>query len=90
MRKHYGVLATLLSAFIFGFTPILAKWTYVGGSNAISLTFYRSFMALPVLYIILNSRGFVFIKDYQKRSHAFINGGWLRTSFNNVNIVCIV
>ena len=75
MRKNYGVLATLLSAFIFGFTPILAKWTYLGGSNAISLTFYRSFMALPVLYVILNSRG-VSLKITKKEvMHLLIVGG---------------
>lgn len=57
MKKNQGVLFTILSAFIFGFTPILAKWTYDGGSNAINLTFLRAALALPVLYGLLKIRG---------------------------------
>ncbi|WP_317326833.1 DMT family transporter [Turicibacter sanguinis] len=56
MKQNQGVLLTILSAFLFGFTPILAKWTYSGGSNAISLTFYRALFSLPVLYGILKYR----------------------------------
>lgn len=56
MKKNQGVLLTILSAFLFGFTPILAKWTYAGGNNAISLTFYRALFSLPVLYGIIKYR----------------------------------
>ncbi len=75
MRKNQGVFVTILSAFIFGFTPILAKWTYEGGSNAISLTFYRSFIAIPILYAILKIRG-VSLKITKKEGmHLLIVGG---------------
>lgn len=48
-----GIVSIMLSAVIFGFTPILAKLTYLGGSNGIMAAFLRAFLALPVLYTIL-------------------------------------
>ncbi len=75
MRKNQGILVTILSAFIFGFTPILAKWTYLGGSNAISLTFYRSFMSLPVLYLIVKMRGLSLNITKREILHLLIVGG---------------
>lgn len=52
-RRKGGVLAALVSAFIFGFTPILGKLSYAGGSNAVMLTFFRGLFAVPVLFVIL-------------------------------------
>lgn len=52
-KKHTGIIAIMISAMIFGFTPILAKITYQGGSNGIMATFLRAVFAMPVLYIIL-------------------------------------
>lgn len=46
-----GIIFTIISAFVFGFTPILAKITYSGGNNAITLTFLRALLGLPFLYI---------------------------------------
>lgn len=46
-----GIIFTIISAFVFGFTPILAKITYAGGNNAITLTFLRALFGLPFLYI---------------------------------------
>lgn len=53
MNRAKGFLCVAISAFIFGFTPILSKLTYSGGSNAIMLVFLRNIMCLPILYIIL-------------------------------------
>jgi drug/metabolite transporter (DMT)-like permease len=53
MNKTKGILSVVLAAFIYGFTPILAKLTYLEGSNTLSLTFYRSFFSLPLLIVIL-------------------------------------
>lgn len=53
MKKSIGIIAALLSAFIFGFTPILAKLSYEGGNNSVNLTFLRSTIAIPFLYLIL-------------------------------------
>ena len=41
-----GTIFTIISAFVFGFTPILAKFTYDGGNNAITLTFLISSLFL--------------------------------------------
>ncbi len=46
-----GVIYTVISAIIYGFTPILAKITYEQGNNSISITFYRVLFALPFLYL---------------------------------------
>lgn len=47
---------TCVSATLFGITPILASKTYEMGSNALTLTFYRNLMAVPVLLIIMAVR----------------------------------
>ncbi len=57
LQKYKGILFTILSATIFGFTPILGRITYDGGSNGITLTFLRSILALPVLYFLVRRRG---------------------------------
>ena len=51
-RAGMGTLCVMLSALIFGVTPIMAKWTYAGGSNAVNLTLLRSLLALPVLLVL--------------------------------------
>lgn len=45
-----GIVYTLLSAIIFGFTPTLVQITYHEGANAITMTFLRAWLALPLLY----------------------------------------
>ncbi len=56
MKKYGGMAAALLSAFLFGSTAILAKWTYLYGSNPVMLTFLRALFALPVLFLVLRLR----------------------------------
>lgn len=48
-----GTLCAIVSALVFGLTPILASITFSMGSNALTLTFYRNAMAIPVLLVIL-------------------------------------
>jgi len=55
MNKTKGIACAVLAAFIYGFTPILGKFSYLEGSNSLSLSFYRSFLTLPVLYAILKA-----------------------------------
>ena len=57
MKKYLGILAALSSALIFGFTPMLGKLSYAGGSNGTMLTFLRAAFAIPVLYAILKAKG---------------------------------
>lgn len=56
MNRTKGLVYGIIAAFIYGFTPILGKLSYLGGSNTISLTFYRSFLSLPFIYIILHHK----------------------------------
>lgn len=51
-NRMKGILLTVLSAVIFGFTPTLGRLTYDMGSNAVNLTFLRSALALPLLALI--------------------------------------
>lgn len=53
MNKTKGITCAVLAAFIYGFTPILGKLSYLEGSNSFSLTFYRSLLTLPMLFVIL-------------------------------------
>lgn len=53
MNKTKGVMFGVLAAFIYGFTPILGKLTYLEGSNFMSLTFYRNFLSIPFLFMML-------------------------------------
>lgn len=48
-----GILFTIASAVIFGFTPILARIAYDGGANGVTMTFLRAVLSLPVLFAIL-------------------------------------
>ena len=48
-----GILLTVLSALLFGVTPVLASRTYELGSNAITTTFYREVLVMPVLLAVL-------------------------------------
>lgn len=51
--KYKGILAVIISATIFGSMPLMAKIVYQAGGNAISLTFYRFLLILPVLYLLI-------------------------------------
>lgn len=51
--KSKGILAVILSGAIFGSMPLMAKFVYEAGGNAVSLTFYRFLLILPFLYILL-------------------------------------
>lgn len=44
-----GIFLTVLSAIIYGFTPVLCSITYSYGNNPITLTFFRGFIILPIL-----------------------------------------
>ena len=51
-----GIVMTCVSAMLFGITPVLASKTYEMGSNALTLTFYRNLLAVPVLLILMAVR----------------------------------
>ena len=53
MDKTKGIVFGILAAFIYGFTPILGKLTFLEGSNTMSLSFYRNLLSLPFLFLFL-------------------------------------
>ena len=48
-----GKVCLLISAFLYGIAPVLAKFTYTGGANGITLTFLRAAISVPLLYLII-------------------------------------
>lgn len=56
-QKYQGILFTVASAAIFGFTPILTRITYEGGANGVTMSFLRALIALPVLFFIVRRKG---------------------------------
>lgn len=50
--EYKGYIFSILSSIIFGLMPLMAKYIYAQGGNSISLVFYRTFLALPVLYFL--------------------------------------
>lgn len=57
MKKSLGYFAVVFSAVIFGVVPLLVRIIYSQGGNPFSVIFYRLFLPLPVLYIILKKFG---------------------------------
>lgn len=94
MNKYKGIIYTALSAFIFGFTPILTKLTYSGGGNGITITFLRSTLALPILFIILTYKKIPLSLSKKEMKQVFIMGIFgtamttitLYVSYNYINV----
>lgn len=52
-----GKICLILSALIYGIAPMLAKIAYMGGVNGMTLTFLRTFLMLPFLFVLMLARG---------------------------------
>lgn len=48
-----GIGYTVLSAVLFGITPLLARCVYEYGATPITVVFFRSLFVLPILWIIM-------------------------------------
>lgn len=51
--KAKGILFTFLSAVLYGIAPVFSSKSFLLGSNAVTLTFYREFLVLPLLLATL-------------------------------------
>ncbi len=78
MKK--GKLYLAISAFIYGLTPVLAKFAYRGGINSITITFLRSFLCLPVLYLIMRVKK-ISLKISKKELIKILNLGVFGNAF---------
>lgn len=47
-----GIILTILSAILFGITPIITTSIYAYGANAITTVFFRSLIVLPILFML--------------------------------------
>lgn len=72
MNKAKGFICVLTAAFIFGFTPILGKLTYYGGSNPIMLVFLRNLISIPILYATLKFKHVSIKVPNEKKKKLFI------------------
>ena len=52
MKLLKGYIFAILSAVIYGLMPLMAKYIYADGVNAMTLVFLRNFLALPVLAVL--------------------------------------
>ena len=52
-EKTRGVLGTLTSALLYGFTPCICSITYLLGNNHTSMTFFRSLLTLPAFLAVI-------------------------------------
>lgn len=52
-----GKICLILSAFLYGLAPVFAKLAYAGGVNGITLTFLRTALMLPVMFLLMIVRG---------------------------------
>ena len=55
-KKTVGIILVIISAAIFGFTPILCKFASEGGSNPVMIAFSRMAISLPILYLCVKLR----------------------------------
>ncbi len=60
--RYKGIIAVLISGFIFGCMPLLAKIAFENGSNAINLVFWRFFITIPAFYLIIRIKGNIPLK----------------------------
>lgn len=79
-----GKICLILSAFIYGLAPLLAKIAYKGGVNGMTLTFLRTFLMLPLLFILMLVRKQSFrlkAREVWSITALGVVGGTLSTTF---------
>ena len=70
-----GIVYSIASAVIFGFTPILTRIAYDEGANGITMTFLRAVFAIPVLAPLLRLMGLSFRLTRTQVRDLFVAGG---------------
>lgn len=53
MKYNKGAFYIIFSSVIFGFLPVLAKEGQIAGVNAVTMTFLRMILTLPVMFSVL-------------------------------------
>lgn len=55
-----GILYTVLSAVLFGITPLITTAVYGYGANSMTVVFYRSLFVIPMLAVIMKTKNISF------------------------------
>ena len=57
--KLKGMIYTIISAILFGITPVLGSYTYTLGNTGFNLAFFRNLFGVPILAMvyIISSKG---------------------------------
>lgn len=55
-----GIWFAMLSAVLYGFTPVLVRTADQGGANPVTMVFFRSALAIPLLFQLVRRRGVPF------------------------------
>ena len=64
-----GKICLISSAFLYGLAPIFAKIAYTGGVNGLTLTFLRTALMLPVLFVLMIAQGKSFYLNKKELMH---------------------
>lgn len=91
-----GIFATILSAILFGLTPLLTTMIYDYGATSMTVVFFRSLFVLPILAMIMYNQKISFqISRYDLKNVVLIAifGSGLTTillfsSYNYIDIGC--
>lgn len=74
MKNIKGYLFIISAAYLFGFTPIIAKFSYSYGNNALSLLIIKSFCCLPILFLLMQKKGIALKISKKELKHIIILG----------------
>jgi drug/metabolite transporter (DMT)-like permease len=69
-----GVFFVIASAVIFGFTPVLTRFSYDEGTNGVTMTFLRAVLALPFLFAVVKIRKIPFATSRAETLDLFLAG----------------
>lgn len=57
MSKRAGIFFAMGAAFFYGVSSITGKMSYVGGGNAVTISFCRNMISVPILFLLLKLAG---------------------------------
>ncbi|MFQ7538223.1 MAG: DMT family transporter, partial [Clostridium sp.] len=91
-----GILYTVLSAVLFGITPLITTAVYGYGANSMTVVFYRSLFVIPMLAVIMKARGISFtisVRDLRNTGIIAVFGSGLTTillfsSYTYIDVGC--
>lgn len=91
-----GILYTVLSAVLFGITPLITTAVYGYEANSMTVVFYRSLFVIPMLAVIMKARGISFtisVRDLRNTGIIAVFGSGLTTillfsSYTYIDVGC--